>query len=118
MAKATKGGKKPAQTLRQKTSEQAAPKKRRLREPVRKVSTPFRKAKSAASKGFLGKVGRVLIPKYFRESWRELKEVTWPDRKQTAKLTFAVIVFAVAFGAAIAVVDYGLDKLFRQLLLS
>lgn len=108
---------KPVRTLRQTTSDKAAPKKRRLKVPVRRLSGPLGKAKSKAGKGLLGKIGRVLVPKYFRNSWVELKQVTWPDRRQTMRLTFAVIVFATIFGIAIAIVDYGLDKLFKELLL-
>jgi preprotein translocase SecE subunit len=62
-------------------------------------------------------IGRIIFPRYFRDSWRELKQVTWPGWKQSYHLTFAVIVFAAVFGAVIAAVDYGLDKLFRNILL-
>ena len=61
---------------------------------------------------------RHLVPSYFREAARELKQVTWPTRKETWKLTFAVFLFAIIFGLVIAVVDYGLDKVFRKVLLS
>lgn len=67
---------------------------------------------------FIGRVlAAVLFLKYFRNSWKELKLVTWPNRKQTLQLTFAVFVFAVVFGAIITAVDYGLDKLFRAIIL-
>ena len=70
---------------------------------------------------FIGKVlsliGKVLLPVYVRNSWKELKLVTWPSLKLSRQLTFAVLMFAVVFGAAIAGVDWGLDKLFRQVLL-
>lgn len=62
-------------------------------------------------------IGLVILPPYVRKSWKELKLVTWPSRKQSRQLTFAVLVFAVVFGIAVAVVDYGLDKLFKQILL-
>lgn len=110
-------GKKQARTLRQTTEDKAAPKKRSLKAPVRKIGAPLGKAGSAVRKSPVGKAGRFIVPKYFRQSWQELREVTWPDRKQTVKLTFAVIAFATVFGVAIAIVDYGLDKLFRELLL-
>lgn len=66
---------------------------------------------------FLRRIGRIILPAYFRNSWRELRLVTWPTWKQSRQLTFAVLVFAVIFGALIAVVDYGLDKIFRNVLL-
>lgn len=62
-------------------------------------------------------IGRMLGFTFVRGSWRELKLVTWPTRREGRRLTTAVILFSVVFGAVIAVVDYGLDKLFKQLLL-
>lgn len=62
-------------------------------------------------------LGRILLPRYFRNSWRELRLVAWPSRKQSRDLTYAVLAFAIVFGGVVAVVDYGLDKLFRGILL-
>jgi preprotein translocase SecE subunit len=62
-------------------------------------------------------IGKVIFPKYFRNSWRELKQVTWPTWKESQRLTFAVVIFAVIFGTVIAGVDWGLDKVFKSLLL-
>ncbi|HSX46059.1 MAG TPA: preprotein translocase subunit SecE [Candidatus Saccharimonadia bacterium] len=61
--------------------------------------------------------GKILFPTYFRNSWKELKLVTWPNWQQSRALTFAVLVFAAIFGTAIALVDLGLDKIFRHILL-
>lgn len=61
---------------------------------------------------------RKFLPRYFREAWAELRQVTWPTRRETIKLTFAVLIFALVFGSLIAAVDYGLEKLFREVLLS
>lgn len=62
-------------------------------------------------------LGRILGFSYVRSSWQELKDVTWPTRREGRRLTTAVIIFSVIFGALIAVVDFGLDKLFKQLLI-
>ena len=62
-------------------------------------------------------LGYILLPKYFRNSWKELRQVTWPKRREARQLTTAVIIFAALFGVMIAAVDYGLDKLFKQVLL-
>ncbi|HSX30664.1 MAG TPA: preprotein translocase subunit SecE [Candidatus Saccharimonadales bacterium] len=62
-------------------------------------------------------LGRILGLRYIYSSWQELRLVTWPTQREGRRLTSAVIIFAVVFGALIAVVDYGLDKLFKQLLL-
>ncbi len=57
------------------------------------------------------------IPSYFRKSWQELKKVQWPNRKQTTQLTIAVFFFAIFLGLLISLSDYGLDKLFRRLII-
>ncbi len=62
-------------------------------------------------------IGLILLPRYFRNSWRELRQVQWPKRREARDLTFAVLAFAVVFGGVVAFVDYGLDKLFRNILL-
>ncbi|HET9098655.1 MAG TPA: preprotein translocase subunit SecE [Candidatus Saccharimonadales bacterium] len=62
-------------------------------------------------------IGKIIFPSYFRQSFQELKLVTWPGWKQSRQLTFAVLVFAIVFGAAIAGVDWGLDKVFKNVLL-
>lgn len=62
-------------------------------------------------------IGRILVPRYIRNAWKELRQVTWPTWSESRRLTSAVIIFAVVFGVLIAVVDYGLDKLFKALLL-
>lgn len=62
-------------------------------------------------------LGRILVPAYFRNSWKELRQVTWPGRRESWQLTLAVIMFAIIFGVLIAIVDFGLDKVFKQVLL-
>jgi preprotein translocase subunit SecE len=62
-------------------------------------------------------IGLILVPPYFRHSWKELRQVTWPTRRESWQLTSAVIIFSVIFGVLIALVDYGLDKVFKEVLL-
>lgn len=67
---------------------------------------------------FIGRIlAKVLFISYFKASYKELKLVTWPNRKQTIQLTFAVFVFAFSIGVVIALLDYGLNKLFEIILL-
>jgi preprotein translocase SecE subunit len=73
---------------------------------------------------FLAKIGRGLkralgwlVPRYFINSWRELKLVTWPSRRETWRLTGAVFIFAIIFGALVAIVDKGLDEIFKKVIL-
>ncbi len=63
-------------------------------------------------------VGRYLIPPYFKNSWKELRMVTWPNRRTTYRLTVAVIIFSIIFGVIVALVDFLLDKLFKKVILN
>ncbi|MBC7546496.1 preprotein translocase subunit SecE [Candidatus Saccharibacteria bacterium] len=62
-------------------------------------------------------LGRILFPGYIRGSINELRQVEWPGKRESRDLTFAVLVFAVTFGLFVFVVDLGLDKLFKQVLI-
>jgi preprotein translocase SecE subunit len=66
--------------------------------------------------GFFSK-SRKITPGYFRSAWAELRQVTWPGRKETWRLVFAVFIFAIIMGTLIAVLDYGLEKLLREVIL-
>ena len=106
---------------------QSQPKKRRLqlaKSPKRVVKAEkTRKSKLGKTVGPLLHPFRVfrflrfLVPSYFRNSFKELKQVTWPTRKETIKLTFAVFMFAIVFGIFITIVDYGLNAVFKRILL-
>lgn len=94
---------------------------RRLQTTKRHASAPFRA--TGRGLGKLGKfkpfriIGLILVPPYFRNSWKELRQVTWPSRRDSRRLTFAVIVFAIVFGCLVALLDYILDKVFKEVLL-
>ena len=60
---------------------------------------------------------RSLLPNYIRQSWQELKKVTWPDRRETVHLTFAVFLFAIFFTALVQLINMGFEKLFREIIL-
>jgi preprotein translocase SecE subunit len=62
-------------------------------------------------------IGRILGLGFIRGSWSELKQVTWPARRDGFRLTSAVIMFSTIFALILAGVDWGLDKVFKQLLL-
>ena len=116
---------KKAETVREKTEKAAAAEQqtqpRRLQATKRRAGAPFRAAGKGASK--LGRfkpfriIGLIVVPPYFRNSWKELRQVTWTKPKDSIRLTFAVIAFAIVFGAVVAVLDYGLDKVFKEVLL-
>lgn len=77
----------------------------RLTRPIKK---PFRVAGSVIAK---------LVPPYFKNSWTELRQVNWPNRRETWRLTLAVFIFAVVLGTAVAGVDWVLEQIFRRTIL-
>jgi len=116
------------ETMRDKVakSEDKADKPRRLKKTASAVKKPIQSVSGAVKKeyhlitpqesgfkGFMTKSRRI-TPRYFREAYKELKLVTWPNRRETWRLMMAVFLFATVFGLLITVVDYGLDKLFKQ----
>jgi preprotein translocase SecE subunit len=54
---------------------------------------------------------------YFKNSWQELRRVQWPDRKTALKLTLVVIIFSAIFSAFTTALDYGFERLAKQLFL-
>ena len=118
----------PPQTVRERAEAAKEPKpekKKRLPKTKATIGRPFK-----AAGAFLGKyrvfriagkvlsfIGRIVLPTYLRSSWQEIKLVTWPGRRESIRLTVAVIGFAVVFGALVASLDFGLSHLFRIIIL-
>ncbi len=65
----------------------------------------------------IGKILSFLLPRYFINSWREVRQVTWPSRRETWRLTLAVFIFAIVFGSLVAGIDKGLDDFFKKVIL-
>jgi len=82
----------------------------------KEVNLPLPEAKSKPGK-FLSKKRRIRAPKYFRDSWTEVKKVTWPTRKVAFKLSFAVVVFTLVFALFTSIVDYGFSQLVERIFL-
>lgn len=114
---------KTAPTVRQKieeaqhkSEEQARPK---AVAKINRLTLPAGKATKRISPVFrpLIKLVKWLTPRYLANSWVEMRQVQWPARKETWRLTLAVFIFAIVFGALVAGVDKGLDEVFKKLVL-
>jgi preprotein translocase subunit SecE len=46
-----------------------------------------------------------------RDTYTEIKKVTWPDQETTRNLTILVIVMAAILGALLGLVDFGFREL-------
>jgi len=118
---------KPAQSVREKAqqSKDTGPKTKKRTRVTKVLGSPFIKIGKALGKYKLFRIiakilqfiGKIIVPKYIRSSWQELKLVTWPNRKESRRLTYAVLAFAIVFGALVATLDYGLNDLFKVILL-
>ena len=56
------------------------------------------------------------IIEYFRQSYAELKKVTWPSKEEVASSTKVVLVSVLLIAAALGIVDFllfsGIDLIF------
>lgn len=123
------------QTVRQRAEKAAAPKREKRRIVKKSASTvtkPFRVVWKVIKKivrplsfllipfktkpaRFVGRVlAAVLLLRFFRDSWKELRQVTWPTARETYRMTVAVFLFALIFSLIVGVIDFGLDKVFRE----
>ncbi len=55
--------------------------------------------------------------RYIKGSIKELRKVTWPDRKKTWKITGTVFLFSIVMAAFLFGVDSAFSKLFEKLFL-
>lgn len=60
----------------------------------------------------------VALGRYLRDSWREIRQVRWPNRKATWKMTLAVLVYVALFMIFLTLIDmlftFVFDILFKQ----
>lgn len=58
----------------------------------------------------------VAIGRYLKESWHELRQVRWPNRKYTWKMVLAVIIYSAMFMVIISLLDLLFSWLFGLIL--
>jgi len=58
----------------------------------------------------------ILLGRYFKGAWQELKQVRWPTRRATWGLTLAVIIFTAVIAAVILLLDALFKYLFELML--
>lgn len=54
--------------------------------------------------------------KYFSESIKELKKVTWPSKKETINNSIIVIAISLALTVFLGLLDAGFDLAIKQLI--
>lgn len=58
----------------------------------------------------------VALGRYLRDSWREIRQVRWPNRKATWKMVLAVLVYTALFIILISLLDLFFTWLFSLIL--
>lgn len=119
------------ETIRQRAEKSEAKRNRAPRlkklsiakKPFKKVSElgkkeyhPIKFKEGSKSHKILGRKVR-LFPRYFSESWKELRQVSWPTRKEVIKLTFAVFIFALIFAAFVRAADFVFEEVIKKVVL-
>ena len=85
--------------VKDKKTEKAKRKDKKVAE--KKVTTK----KSSEKKPFILFRPFVYLGRYIRDSWRELRQVRWPNRKATWKMVLAVLVYTAIFVIFISLLD-------------
>ena len=88
---------------------------------ARKAEKEVKKAEKAAEKESGKKVFILFRPfvafgRYIRDSWREIRQVRWPNRKATWKMVVAVLVYTAVFVILISLLDLFFRWLFNLII--
>ncbi len=90
--------------------------KREKQKAAEKKLTGTEKKQKLEKKPFILFRPFVYLGRYIRDSWRELRQVRWPNRKTTWKMVLAVIIYAVLFMVIISLLDLFFSWLFELIL--
>ena len=113
--KANDSAKAPAEPKEVKGSDE--PKKpKETKEPKAKRAKKEKKAKTDGKKPFILFRPFVAFGHYLRDSWRELRQVRWPNRKVTWKMVLAVFVYTALFITLLVLLDLLFDWIFSLIL--
>ena len=83
--------------------------------PTRKKQA--KKVAKPARKPLIIFVPFIALGRYFRNSWRELRQVEWPSRRATWQMTLGIILFCLVIGIFVLLSDWGSQWLIREVIL-
>jgi len=107
------------ETLRQVVEKNLAKEKTSKKSPkIKQLDNTKSSRKQSFGKFEKTRVFRFL-PKFrfITSSFGEIKLVSWPSRRDTLRLTSAVIIFSVIFGIMISLLDWGFEIIFKKVFL-
>ena len=86
------------------------------RDKLKKAEKQIGKSKSTEKKPFILFRPFVALFRYLHNSWLELRQVRWPNRKATWKMVLAVLVYTALFVVLISLLDLFFTWLFNLIL--
>ena len=89
--------------------------KKAARKKAKAEKKAAKKAARAGKKTFILFRPFVAIAHYIRDSWRELRQVRWPNRKSTWKMVLAVFIYTGIFIIFLMLLDTLFTYLFNLL---
>lgn len=121
---------KKVETVREKAKKTSEPKKtRKLHRAKSAIKRPIVAAGNISKREYHvikprdSRLGRFLTksrrwtPSFFLQAWREVRQVQWPNRRETVQLTFAVFAFSIGLGLVVYGIDSVLSRVFREVIL-
>lgn len=115
-------GKAQKESIKKATPKKSSAVKATITRPIKKAASVGKKEyhpiKVPDKKGVRVLNKRVrFVPKWLRDSWAELRQVTWPTKKEAASKTLAVIMFALVFAGFIQLLDYIFSRVVKEIIL-
>ena len=86
------------------------------RKELKKAKKAEKKAAKAGKKTFILFRPFVALFRYIGDSWKELRQVRWPNRKATWKMVIAVLLYTALFVILITLLDMFFTWLFNLIL--
>ena len=88
----------------------------KVKPAIAKTNTAKKTGPANASQESATKNPFVRFSRYFKGAWHELRQVRWPDRKNTWAMTGALLAFTAFFIVVILVLDFAFSELFKLIL--
>lgn len=100
------------------TRKKVVVKDKKLEKRGRKEARKAEKAvgEKATKKNFILFRPFIALARYVRDSWREIRQVRWPNRKATWKMVLAVLIYSAIFMIFISLLDLFFTWLFNLIL--
>ena len=100
------------------TRKKVSIKDKKTEKVAKKESKKKEKAKKAADakKVFILFRPFVALGRYLRDSWKEIRQVRWPNRKATWKMVLAVLAYTALFVIIISLLDMFFTWLFSLII--